>query len=438
MDAAEFAAHFQGTFPDLVGQPVLVALSGGRDSVALLHLLREPGLDLRLEAAHVHHGLRGAEADEDADFCRKLCRELEVPFEVIRLPEDEETPATGEAAWRRLRYRALHEHAADREIGVIATGHQRDDVAEGVVLQLLRGAGPRALAGIAAITPDGAIRPLLPWHREEITEWLEHHRIEWREDSSNLDTHRLRNRVRHVVLPNLESETTNLRNHLVNLSAAIAESEEFLAVELERRAVFADPWDPSGGVEAAALAELPRALRTRWLHGQMLRLRVHRTTRRQLELFHLMLDSGEPRSVTMNGRWRLRLARGRVWAEPPQDPEGAEIILEPGRPVKLQIPGWRARIGTPDVPHPAARWRWRPSSPDAVIRLRPARTGDRLTLTPGKTRKARDILAAALPRHLRAAWPLFCEDDMIRWIPGVWQCPETGDPSDRVVEVFRR
>ena len=437
MDTAEFVEHFERTFPDLVGQSLLVALSGGGDSVALLHLLRDPALDLRLSAAHVHHGLRGAEADADAEFCRLLCGSLEIPFKLIPLPDDHERPTTGEAAWRRRRYRALHEHAASREIPVVATAHHRDDVAEGVLVQLLRGAGPRAMAGIATETRDGLIRPLLPWGRQEISRWLREQEIDWREDSSNLDTRRLRNRIRHVVLPELEVETPRLRKHLVNLAADLSEGEAFLAAELARRAGFADPWDPTGGVDIGTLADLPRALRTRWLHGQAHRLGVDRATRRQLELFHLCLDTGSPRSVTMNERWRLRTARGRIWAEPPTNPAGTTMTLQTGRTVKLAIPGWKARISTPGHLHPGARWRWRPRSAEAVISLRPAGADDRIVVTPEATRNARKMISETLPRHLRSAWPLFCENDMICWIPGVWQHPEPGDPSNRVVEVYR-
>jgi len=437
METAEFVAHFQGCFPHRVGKPLLVALSGGRDSVALLHLLRDPELGLRLSAAHIHHGLRGAEADADAEFCRLMCGALEIPFELIPLPDDEERPATGEASWRRRRYRALLEHAASREIPVVATAHHRDDVAEGVLVQLLRGTGPRAMAGIATETREGVLRPLLPWGRDEITLWLEQHRIDWREDSSNSDTHRLRNRVRHVVLPSLESEAAQIRGHLVSLASAIADSEEYLAAEVNRRADFAEPWDPAGGVEVRTLSALPPALRARWLHGQMLRLGVDRTTRRQLELFHLCLDTGSPRSVTMGGRWRLRVARGRIWAEPPVSPAGVATTLEPGSRISFGVPGWQVRISTTDSLHPNARWRWQPLSAEAVIGLRPARADDRLETAQGTTRGARKLLAETLPRHLRSAWPLFCENDMIRWIPGVWQHPEPGDPSNRVVEVIR-
>jgi hypothetical protein len=173
------------------------------------------------------------------------------------------------------------------------------------------------------------------------------------------------------------------------------------------------------------------------LHGQMLHLGVHRTTRRQLELFHRCLDTGSPRSVTMGRRWRLRLARGRIWAEPPTNPSGEARTLAPGDSITFGVPGWCARVSTTDDLHPGARWRWRPTSGEAVLSLRPARTDDRVPAAPDGTRRVQKMLAEKLPRHLRSAWPVFCEDDMIYWIPGVWQHPEPGDPSNRVVEVIR-
>lgn len=437
MKTSAFVAHFKRTFPNLVGGSVLVALSGGRDSVALLHLLRNPALDLSLSAAHVHHGLRGTEADADAEFCLGLCRDLEIPAEFLRLPDDDETPATGEAAWRRRRYRALLGQAAALDADAVATAHHRDDIAEGVLLQLLRGAGPRAMAGIETRTRNGVIRPLLPWNRCEITAWLEHRKIAWREDGSNRDIKRLRNRVRHQVLPYLENDVPELPNHLVNLAAALAEAETFMANELKARATFVDPWDPRGGVVLSTLKELPRALRTRWLQSQALQLGVGASTRRQLELFNDLLDEATPRSVTLGGRWRLRRARGRLWAEPPEPPTGIESDLADGDQISLGLPGWTVRSTTGEAPHPQAVWQWRPSSDSSAVHIRPAADDDRLSTPTGAPRRVRDLLAETLPRHLRPAWPLFCEDDMIHWIPGVWQHSKPGDPSDRVVEVIR-
>jgi tRNA(Ile)-lysidine synthase len=438
MQTAEFISHFQRRFPHCVGRPVLVALSGGRDSVALLHLLGQPSLHLSLEAAHVHHDLRGAEADDDAEFCRRLAASLEIPFQLLRLPLDDRRPTTGEAAWRRKRYRALLEHARRRGIGAIATAHHLDDVAEGVLVQILRGAGPRAMAGIAAETADGVIRPLLAWDRPAIDRWLDAEGLSWREDSSNRDPARLRNRVRHHLLPELERAAPRLRRHLVQMAGVVADGEDFMAGEVRRRASFADPWDPEGGVDLESLRALPNALRARWLQGQMFELGVDGASRRQLELFHLLLDAGRPRSVTMGGRWRLRAARGALWAEPPSPPEGVERRLEPDRPDGVGVPGWRVRIRISTEPDPTARWTWRPRSDASAITMRPAADGDVLLDRAGNRRRLPKVLSESLPRHLRSWWPVICEDDMIQWIPGVWQHPDPGDPSGRIVEVIRR
>jgi len=193
MTLAEFPLHFLTTFPEVVGQRVLVALSGGPDSVALLHLLGHPDLDLELEAVHIHHGTRGAEADGDAAFCEELCRELGVPFHLRRIPPMASMPSGREGTWRRHRYQILLELKEERKAASVATGHHRDDVAEGVLVQLMRGGGPRALSGIATASPEGLIRPLLKWTRRDIIEYLGRIDADWREDSSNLDLQFLRN-----------------------------------------------------------------------------------------------------------------------------------------------------------------------------------------------------------------------------------------------------
>jgi len=438
METADFVAHFSRTYPDLVRARVLVALSGGRDSVALLHLLAEPKLELQLDAVHVHHRLRGADADADAEFCRKRCRELGIRFELIELAVDNLKPVTGEAAWRRRRYRALLDHAVRRDVAAVATAHHRDDVAEGVLVQVFRGAGPRAMSGIAADTDGRIIRPLLPWGRAEIDAWLASRRLSWREDASNRDIHRLRNRVRHVVLPELEAFLPGLRRHLVSLAGALADGEAFMAAELARRVRFIDPWAPDGGIELSALGALPDALRVRWLHGQMALLGVSHVSRRQAELFGELLMCGRPRAVTMDGRWRLRAARGRLWAEPPHLPVGTHAELSSDSDTGFGVPGWRVRLRDDGAPAGEARWSWSPARRESKLTLRPATDNDELPDDAGGRRPVRGILAGALPRHLRTAWPVFCEDDMIHWIPGVWRHPESPVQSDRIVEVIRQ
>jgi len=432
-----FPQHFRRSFPHLIGGRVLVALSGGCDSVALLHLLALAELSLSLEAIHVHHGARGSEADEDQEFCRDLCGRLGVPFHLHRLTPEAAPPEGREAGWRRLRYSALLAAASRLEASAVATGHHRDDVAEGVLVQLLRGAGPRALAGIAQQTPEGVIRPLLPWGRSELVAWLERAGHDWREDSSNASSAHLRNVVRHDVLPALERVSPSIRGHLVSLATALAEDEAYFARELSDRSLWIDPWEPEGGVPLAEIDALPPPLRTRWLHALTRRCGIGRATRRQAELLHRMVATGEPRAVALAGRWRLRRARSRLWLEPPRPPEPYGIELVPGELAALPLQTWFIRLLRPwEKGDPGARWR-RSLGRGTTFSVRAARPDD-LVEHGGRPQRLAPLLAGALPLHLRAAWPVVCVDDTITWVPGVWKT-ETGGGSDRqVVEVLRR
>jgi tRNA(Ile)-lysidine synthase len=431
-----FAEHFLAEFPNLAAKRILVALSGGPDSVALLHLLHDKSLALAIEAVHVHHGVRGIEADDDASFCRALCDELEVPFHLLRI--DASTPfAQGrEGTWRRLRYRALIELKSDGGFAAVATGHHRDDVAEGVVVQLLRGGGPRAMSGIEASTSEGIVRPLLPWARSEIREWLAERNLAWRQDSSNRDLDLLRNRVRLDLLPGLESVSPSIRNHLVHLARTLADDEKYFAGELAATAKWIDPWDPEGGVPESDLHTLAPPLRTRWLHAQMARIGIDRVTRRQAELFGDMIETGQPRAVTLGSRWRLRLARGSVWLEPSTTLESFNHSIAVGQTIELPIPGWLVTMGRAAAPPPEVRWSWY-SPEDAQLRVRNVEPNDRLGIDRAGPRASK-LLARHLPRHLRPIWPVFCEDDRIYWIPGVWQDPAVDDRDGHVVEVMRR
>ncbi len=437
MSLAAFPRLFLARFGHLAGKRILVALSGGPDSVALLHLLRDPALALDLHAAHVHHQVRGADADADARFCERLCHELDVPFHIRRLTPPEHPAEGREAAWRRLRYAALDEIARAVGAEAVATGHQRDDVAEGVLVQLLRGAGPRALAGIAPEAPGGLIRPLLPWSRCEILAWLSEHGIPWREDVSNRSPEHLRNAVRHCVLPVLEETSPAVRRHLVHLAEALAADEDFLAAELRRRADWIDPWDPEGGVSLTRIARLHPALRVRWLHAQAARAGLGRVTRRQGELLAALLDGAGPRSVTLAGRWRLRAARGRLWLEPPAGPPPYSFEIAPGGSVALPLPGWEVRFRPPGAaPDPASRFS-RAFPGDRALTVRSPRPGDRVPTPRGPIPLSR-LSARRLPRHLRGSWPVICAGATITWVPGIWDSVQARNPGNALVEVVRR
>ena len=233
MDLCFFVSHFREHFPHLIGGRVLVAFSGGADSTALLHLLRHRELRLDLCALHIHHGLRGEEADADAGFCRRYCENLGVPLEILR-PMPEKNSGSLEADWRELRYRAFRRIREKTGALCVATGHHRDDIAEGVLLQLLRGGSLRSMAGIHS-SRSGVIRPLLPFSHRQLLDWLAERGISWVRDSSNLDTAHLRNRVRHEVLPFLEGIAPSIRRQLLALSSQIADVEAWAGEELRER-----------------------------------------------------------------------------------------------------------------------------------------------------------------------------------------------------------
>ena len=185
------------------GARVLAAVSGGADSVALLHVLIEiaPRLGATLAGvAHLNHKQRGAASDDDERFVARLAAEHGLTFHCAEAGALE---GNLEQAMRDARRdfftRLIREGAADR----VALAHTRDDQAETVLFRVLRGSGLSGLAGIHPVTGDGLIRPLLDVTRAEIEEFLHSRGVEWREDATNRDPRFARNRIRHELLPQL-------------------------------------------------------------------------------------------------------------------------------------------------------------------------------------------------------------------------------------------
>lgn len=220
----------------LEGAPgVVVAFSGGGDSAALLLLLACP-VAPPLVAVHVAHGLRGAAGEADAVFCEAFCRERGVAFALLRIdvPAQRTPGESPEAAARRLRYHALKEEAVARGGFLVATGHTRDDQAETVLLNLERHAG-RTRGGIRAHRADGVVRPLLPFRRAPLRAFLEREGISFREDETNADPRFARNRIRHEVLPRLESRMPGITDRLALAGDVLAERMAALDRALDDR-----------------------------------------------------------------------------------------------------------------------------------------------------------------------------------------------------------
>ena len=216
------------------GGRVLVALSGGADSIAMLHLLREletTGVLTIAGVAHFNHRLRGAAADADERFCRDVAASLDLPIEADSTDVRGLAAAEGrslEDAARTARY-AFLEAAADRlEAEAIAVGHSVEDQAETFLLRLLRGAGPRGLAGIRPRT-GRVVRPLIEISRQELRDYVQERQLAFREDESNADLSIARNAVRHRLLPVLQAFSPSVADVLAREADIAREDEDFLS-----------------------------------------------------------------------------------------------------------------------------------------------------------------------------------------------------------------
>jgi tRNA(Ile)-lysidine synthase len=220
------------------GELLGVAVSGGADSVCLLHALAAlaPLWEARLSVLHVNHLLRGAESGEDARFVAELARARGFEFH-LRSIEVAAAPGNLEQAARRARHAFFHELIAAGAVTRVATGHTLSDQAETVLFRLLRGAGPAGLRGILPVTADGLVRPLLGVERAAVLDWLTGRGLEWRQDATNADRRFARNRLRHDWLPVLaQAENPRLGQALANLAQVAQAEEEFWEARLPRLA----------------------------------------------------------------------------------------------------------------------------------------------------------------------------------------------------------
>ena len=358
------------------GKRIAVALSGGVDSVVLLHLLKDaPGV----RAVHVHHGL-SPNADAWARFCRRLCRAWKVRLTVSKVKVRRRGKGL-EAAAREARYHTFK----NLDVEVIALAHHLDDQAETVLMNLLRGAGVRGAAGMRPVTAfEGKLlaRPLLEASRDELVEHARRHGLEWIEDESNADETLTRNFVRRRLGPLIEARFPRWKRSIARAARLFAEKDD-RASRLLRESLLAR------GLKAPSEARLLEMLKQLTSGAARTRLehegRILRVYRGELQLDHVRAAAFSP--VPWNGERRLKLPA-----------LGGELRFKAGIGIASE--------------HLAG---------NKVFQVRLRSGGERLQVHPRRPRRTLKNLfqEAGVPSWQRARTPLlFCGADLV-WAPGL-------------------
>jgi tRNA(Ile)-lysidine synthase len=405
------------------GESVLVAVSGGADSVALLHFLVElaEAWRLRLRVLHVDHQLR-VDSGHDADFVRALGARLGVAVDVATVTVDPR--GSLEAAARAARYAAL-EQGADR-VGAdrIALGHTADDQAETVLMRLLEGAGVRGLAGIPPVR-GRIIRPLIDLHRVALEAELGRAALPWVEDPTNRDPKFLRNRIRHELLPLLsDSYSPGIASALARVSALARETvvalDRAAELELERLGAFGagDVTLPVGSLRALPRPVAAQVLRQAagrlgsraplraWAHRGLKRVLAVPPPRRPFRLGGVTVEV----SGTVA---RLALAPPPALTARPLSLPGRTELPEIGRAIEARLLDAGAYV----IPRDPSRVVFDADQLAGPLTVRAPRRGERFVPFGGAERRLKTLLIAAkVPRWERGRVPVIEAAGAIVWV----------------------
>ena len=420
-------------------EAVLVAVSGGPDSVALLHLFwrLRAEIGFPLSVAHLNHALRGEESDKDEAFVAELALRHQVPFISEKLSPGQlgESPEGLEAAARKARYEFLRRTA--RRIGAarVALGHTRNDQAETFLSRLLRGSGPRGLGGIHPSLDGLFIRPLLETSRDSVESYLRDSRESWREDSSNQDLHRTRNRIRHHLLPMLQAQyNPEVVEVLSRTTSVLRDEDEYLESvtrELVRRLVRKEAQGYSLAIPAVRV--LPPALRRRLLRSFLERATPPPSPPPDFEstlaLETLVREGRHQAASTLGPELEVRVLYSDLVAIPKPSPR--ELTAVP-----LPVPGeaaWpdlgvrlrahqlsRTEAGDPRSASAEGQAFLDADTLPGPLAVRRRRNGDhfRPLGSPGESKLKSYLIDHKVPRPVRDRIPLVVAGDQIAWVVG--------------------
>jgi tRNA(Ile)-lysidine synthase len=429
------------------GDRVLVAVSGGVDSVVLLYALRElqKSEKLSLAVAHFDHAIR-TDSAADAEFVKKLARSLKLRY----YSERADVPAYAKAqklslevAARTLRYQFFERIAKAHDFNKIALGHTLNDQAETLLMRLLRSAGLEGLSGIPPVRPSGEltyIRPLIECTRDQIVAFAQAHKLSWREDPTNYDTTIARNKIRHELIPILKEYNPKVLEALGRTARLLAQAAHVLDCQAEQALATLIASESAQGLalDLKGLLELPEYLQALVLRRAI--ARVNPLCEPEAAHIEALL-----RWISRRGAGELHLPAGVrvlrrhshliVTARPAAPPKCFEYLLTvPGETTLSEI-GWRFVIRSLH-PHPRpyltltlsvygegtgevrGRALLDADKIQGSLVVRNRRPGDRIRLRSG-TKKLQDFFTdRKIPREQRDAIPLICDENALIWIVG--------------------
>lgn len=396
------------------GARVIAAVSGGADSVCLLHALREIAPASVAGVAHLNHQLRGDASGEDERFVAELAQSLQLPFYAAHEPIaalHDNLEQAGHRARRRF-FRSLR---AAGHCDVVALGHTLDDQAETVLFRFLRGSG---LAGLAAIAPapGGIIRPLIEITRADVLEFLKSREIRWREDASNLDNRFARNRIRRDLLPQLTREwNPRMADALARLAHLARDEEDYWASEIA--AIAARELIPyANGLElrVGALAALPRAAARRLVRRAIAQTKGNL---RKIEYSHVeqVLElAGVPQGHACLPELTVTRSFDWLYFGNPYGP-GAQVQAIPG-PGTYPSPDGQGQISV-GAPGGCVTLEKEACTLFPPLELRGWLPGDHYRPQGhSRDRKIQEMFQKArVPCWRRASWPMIASGDKILW-----------------------
>ncbi len=404
------------------GSSLLLGLSGGVDSVVLLHLLAQisPQFSWRLSALHVHHGI-SSHADSWAEFCTELCAKYSIPLQVVHVDIKPLRSMGTEAAARQLRHAAL----ASQPVDFIALAHHRDDQTETLLLQLLRGAGVRGASAMpllkSRLHAPSLLRPLLDVARSELEAYAHEHELQWVEDDSNKDVSYPRNFLRHQVLPVLQQRFPAYRTTLARTVRHFAEAAELLdelAAQDANGAITSSAIDDER-LSVVALRQFSRVRGKNLLrHFLVKRGAPIPDSSRMDEMLRQLCEAGEGAQIRITWQdWQLRCYRDQAYVMPVLLPAIAFAIVWQGE-AELTLP---ASHGALHFERVTGQGLSLAKLQNNIVMVRPRQGSASIQLAYARPRQSlRNLLQQqSMPPWQRELLPLLYLGDELVCVPGV-------------------